>query len=183
MQQLCPKNKLSLPAHRCVHLGVFVVCASSLLIAFFFMERFLGLAPCPLCVIDRLIVAAIACVALVAAIHNPGIAGQRVYATLGGVFGVLGIGVAWRHIVLQQRAAESLGGCAPELEYLIDSLPLFETLLAAFNSVGDCSDVLWTFAGLTIPQQTLLLFVFLTVACASAALKRPGRPEQSTHAL
>lgn len=162
-------------SHRRVHLGVFLVCVASLLIAFFFMERHLGLAPCPLCVIDRLLVAAIAILALAAAAHNPGLAGQRAYATAGVSLGALGVGVSARHIALQQRAAETLGGCAPEMEYLYDNLPLFETLLVVFNSAGDCTDVMWTFAGLTIPQQTLLLFVFLTVVCASAAIRR--RPD------
>lgn len=162
------------PSHRRVHLAVFLICAASLLIAFFFMERRLGLEPCPLCVIDRVLVAAVALVALVAAAHNPGIGGQRVYAGVGCVFGVLGVIASARHIWLQRRAAESLGGCAPELEYLISNLPFLEGLFVVFNSGGDCTEVAWTFAGLSIPQQTLLLFAALTALSLSAALRRRG---------
>jgi disulfide bond formation protein DsbB len=30
---------------------------------------------------------------------------------------------------------------------------------------GNCADIVWTFLGLTIPEQTLLFFIALGAAC------------------
>lgn len=158
---------LRLPcSHRHAHMFVLGVCVAALLIAFFFMELYLGLAPCPLCIVDRVIIVAIAVVSAFACIRAwPSKWGLGLYRSCAGinvVFGALGIAVAARHIWLQQQSTGLFGGCAPEVDFLLETLSSMESFISIFNVAGNCSDITWTFLGLSIPAQTLLLFVFLT---------------------
>ena len=167
-------NFIRLPfSHQLAHAVVFAICAAALLIAVLFMEHYLGLAPCPLCIVDRFIVAVIGVVALAACAHNPAATGQRIYAGANAVFALLGVGVSARHIWLQEQASGFLGGCAPGMDFLIDGMPFSETLWTIFNAPGDCSEVSWTFLGLSIPWQTLLLFVLLALFNLFIALAAP----------
>jgi len=47
-----------------------------------YMEHAMHLEPCPLCIFQRVAAIAVGLVALVAAIHNPGVTGVRVYGIL-----------------------------------------------------------------------------------------------------
>lgn len=138
----------------------FALCAAALLVAFFFMERYLGLAPCPLCVLDRVVVAAMGLVFL-AAVALPGARARRALAGVVIALALAGAGVAGRHIWLQSLPPERAPDCAPDLDYLLESFPLFEALAVIFTTSGECAETVWTFLGLSIPQQTLLLFLTL----------------------
>ena len=161
-------------SNRQMHLVGFVLCAVALLIAVFFMERYLGFAPCPLCLLDRIIVASMAVVFLLAAVHNPRQLWQRVYAGVCTVLGSLGVAVAWRHIWLQSLPAGATPDCAPELDYLLDNFPLLETLSVILNTSGECAEVVWTLGGLSIPWQTLILFVVLVLLCLRIIFRHPA---------
>ena len=54
--------------------------------------------------------------------------------------------------------------CGPSLEYMLDVLPFSETLELVLMGDGNCADVVWTFLGLSIPEQSLILFSGLLVA-------------------
>ena len=57
---------------------------------------------------------------------------------------------------------------------MLDTLPLSETLSIIFNTSGECADIQWSFMGLTIPEQTLLVFNGL-LAIGLYQLLRPSR--------
>ena len=63
-------------------LGAFgaTLCLAALLIAYFILQQHLGLLPCPLCIIDRFIIAALGCGFLCVAIFDK--AAVRVTALL-----------------------------------------------------------------------------------------------------
>ena len=63
--------KKQLPGSRVVNgLGAMINVAA-MLFAVLFLEKTLYLEPCPLCIIDRLIVAGMALIFLLAVLHNP----------------------------------------------------------------------------------------------------------------
>ena len=55
------------------------VCVASLLIAIFFMERVLHLAPCPLCILSRYVVGIMGIIFFVGLIDNQRFISQLVY--------------------------------------------------------------------------------------------------------
>ena len=150
-------------SHRAIHGSILLLSISALAIAFFFMEKHLGLPPCPLCVIDRLLLLIIAALALLAFWQNPVRLGQRVYSGSHLVFALLGSAVATRHIQLQNMPLGQIPDCLPDLGYMLDAFSWLETAGMIFNAAGECAQVQWHWAGLTIPEQTLLLFIGLAL--------------------
>ncbi len=165
-----------LPSPRALHASGFILCVAALLIAVLFMERHLGLAPCPLCVLDRGVLGVMALIFLSAFLHNPAATGQRVYAGSALVFGAGGIALAGRHIYLQNLPAGELPDCTPDLAYMLEALPLTKTLSVIFSTSGECAEIAWTFLGLSIAQQTLLLFVALSALCVACFKAAPRTP-------
>jgi protein dithiol:quinone oxidoreductase len=66
-----------------------------------YAQAVLGLEPCPLCIFQRVGVAAIALVFLAAALHHPKSWGARVYGVLGLLAALATMGVAARHLWIQ----------------------------------------------------------------------------------
>ncbi len=138
----------------------FLFCACLLLVAAWFQFA-QGLEPCPLCITQRVFVFVTALVLLAAAWHNPGSLGQRAYATLAGMLALGGAMISARHVWLQHLPKEEVPACGPGLSYVFEHLPLTETLRMLVSGTGECSEVMWTFLGLSIPGWTLVAFLLL----------------------
>ena len=149
---------MTLPASRIINgLGVFGAVAA-MSFAVFFLQGHLGLDPCPLCVVDRLLIIILGSIFFIALIHNPQLTGQRIYGALATLIATLGAAVCWRHIWLQNLPEALVPSCGPGLDYMLDTLPIAETLQILFTASGECADIQWGFMGLSIPEQTLLVF-------------------------
>lgn len=168
---------LDLSNNRTIYLIAWTLCLLALMISVFFMESYLGLEPCPLCTLSRLIVVALSLLFLLVVLHNPGILVQTLYAGLSVLLIIAGIAVSARHIWLQSLPPELVPGCTPDIGYLFDRFSPVEALETIFNSTGECADISWTFLGLTIPQQTLLFFFVLLFLVLTAVVKS-YRPTQ-----
>ena len=149
---------------------VFLVAAA------LFMEHGLGLEPCPMCIVQRFMVITTGLFALIAAVHNPGILGIRLYGLLTGLSAMAGGYVAGRHVWLQNLPEEQVPACGPSLEYMLDVLPLSEVLYSLFLGDGNCANLVWTFLGISIPGWTFLAFLGLLVT-SLYQLARPNRPD------
>jgi len=168
----------SLTRQRPLFLLAFLICVA-LMAAALTMQYALKLDPCPLCVLQRVFVIALGGIFLVAAVHNPGLVGRRVYGILIVVLGVLGIAVAGRHVWLQNLPADQVPECGPGLEYLLDAFPLTEALSLVFRGSGECADVQWVFLGLTIPGWTLVIFTAFTLAGLILIATRLAMPDSA----
>ncbi|MAR90826.1 MAG: disulfide bond formation protein B [Pseudomonadota bacterium] len=165
---------MTLPSYRILNaLGVLGAIAA-IAFAYFYLQRNLGLAACPLCLVDRGIVIAIGTCFLLALVHNPRALGQRIYAGLALIFSAMGIAVCWRHLWLQSLPKDQVPECSPGLEYMLETFPISETLHTLFNSAGECADIQWTFLGLSIPAQTLLVFIGFALLSLVQILRKRG---------
>jgi disulfide bond formation protein DsbB len=153
-----------LPSRRLGNLLGFAACAGGMAIAFFYFERHLQLEPCPLCWLQRIAMVAVAGVFLVAAIHNPGRWGARVYGLLLALTAGIGVFLAGRHVWIQHLPADKVPACAPDLEYMLDVFSVGETIRKVVFEAGDCADVQWSLLGLSIPAWTLVAFVVIGLA-------------------
>jgi len=143
---------------RIVFAFIFVAATALILDAVFYMQDYLGLDPCPMCVLSRYTFTAIAIVAFIAAIHGPRGTPLKVYSSLVALLAVAGAGVSIRHSYLQHfpPATES---CGTDLEFLLNTLPLSTALPKIFAGSGSCSSVHWKFLGLSLPEWALVWFV------------------------
>ncbi len=152
--------------------GLFLLSVTSIAVAVFFMQEHLGLAPCPLCITQRVFVILLGLFALLAALHNPQGWGRRVYALLCLLAALGGGAVAARHVWLQHLPEDMVPACGPSLEYMLENFPLSETFSLVMMGDGDCAATQWKFLGLSIPEQTLILFVVLAGLSLYQLLRR-----------
>lgn len=145
---------------RLLNLAGFLVCV--VLLAYAYYAQFhLGLEPCPLCIFQRIGVATVGIVFLLAAIHGPSATGRRAYAALVAITATAGAAVAARHIWLQNLPPDQVPACGPGLEYMMDVFSFGETLRMVFTGSGECANVDWSFLGLSMPAWVLIAFVAL----------------------
>jgi disulfide bond formation protein DsbB len=165
---------MSLP-NRAIFAAIFLACAALLADAIFYMQDYLGLDPCPMCIVSRYTFIVIAVIALVAAIHGPRGLALKVYGSLIALFAVAGIGVSIRHSYLQHFPPQ-MESCGTDLEFLLNALPLSQALPKIFAGTGSCSKVAWKFLGLSIPEWALVWFaIFGAVAIWMAFFRRSPR--------
>src|SRR5690606_15946284 len=93
---------------------------------------------------------------LVAAVHNPGRTGSRIYAALVGTAALAGAGIAAWHLRVQAMPPGEVYSCGPGLSYWLETLPLSAVLRNVFLPTGQCSDIDWTFLGLAMPGWVLI---------------------------
>lgn len=116
----------------------------------------LHLEPCPLCIFQRVGVAAMGSVFLLAALHDPGRTGARVYAVLLGLATLFTLAVALRHVYLQHLPADAVPACGASLDYMLKVFPLADVVRRVLTGSGECAKVTWTFLGLSMPACVLL---------------------------
>ncbi len=123
-----------------------------------FMEHVMGLAPCPLCMMQRLWVAVVALIAYASLVHNPR---WGIYPLFGCLAAVVGGGFSLRQLWLQSLPADQVPACGPDLQYMLEAFPLSDVLVAMTSGTGDCAEVSWSLLGISIPGWVLLGFAVL----------------------
>lgn len=145
---------------RLSYLAAFAICAGAVAVAWY-LQYVQGIEPCPLCMIQRVLVIAIGIVYLVAAIHGPALVARRIYGVAVASLALLGAGFAIRHLWLQSLPPERAPACGPGLGYILEHVPLERALKLVIWGSGECAQVVWTFLGLSLPGWTLMTFVAL----------------------
>ena len=132
----------------------------------FYMENFLQLEPCILCYMQRGAVIGFGVIAALGIIVNPKkLNSYRLFVLFILIFALIGASLAIRQLYLQSLPDELVPSCAPDMEYLFDNLPFLEILILAFTGDGNCSEVLWTFLGISIPGWVLIGLCFVIIYC------------------
>lgn len=132
---------------------------AGMVFALFFLQNYKGLAPCPLCVFQRIGLIVMGIFALIAAIGNPKAVILKFILWLGSLAGITwSLGVAARHVWLQHLPADQVPSCGPGLDYWLDALPLQQVIRQVFSGSGECAEISWRFLGLSIPEQALIFF-------------------------
>ena len=155
---------LAFPKGMAQQLAMLLCLASgALLCGALFMEHVMDLAPCPLCMMQRLWVAAVGLVAYVGLLHNPR---WGIYPLLAALCSAIGAGFSIRQLWLQSLPADEVPACGPDLQYMIEVFPLSDVLVAMTSGTGDCAEVSLSVLGLSIPGWTLVGFAALLVIAA-----------------
>lgn len=152
---------MQLPVSRRLGNGLgFLACAALLGYALY-AEHVLGLAPCPLCIFQRVAVIVVGVLFLIAALHNPRRIGAFVYAGLLALAALGGIAIAARHIWIQAQPPGTVAACGADLDYMLEILPLKEVVTKVLAGSGECGTVDWTLLGLSMPWWVLISLAVL----------------------
>ena len=155
------QNPLSALSRRQLNLAGFFACAGLMAYALY-AEHVLLLAPCPLCVFQRMAVIALGIVLLLAALHNPATGVARAYAGLALLAGGTGVAIAGRHVWLQNLPEDKVPACGPGFDYIIESFPLADALKLIFTGSGECATIDWQFLGLSMPAWVVISVSVIT---------------------
>lgn len=132
--------------------------------ALFFLQRHLGLSPCPLCIFQRIGLMVMGGFAAAAALINPKSKAVRLVLWFGSLAGIgWATFVAGRHVWLQHLPPDQVPSCGPGLDYWLDALPMQQVVHEVLAGSGECAVVDWQFLGLSIPEQSLIFFSVLLV--------------------
>ena len=154
---------MTFPNKRILNFVGAVVCAGMMGFALF-AQHVLLLDPCPLCILQRIAVIFLGIIFLVAAIHDPGKIGSRLYTVLIFLVAACGSAVAAWHVRLQNLPPDEVPSCGPGLEYMVDNFPLRDALSMIFKGSGECAEVVWRLLGLSMPTWVIIGVAGLGVA-------------------
>ncbi|AJE13963.1 disulfide bond formation protein B [Stutzerimonas balearica] len=162
---------MNLASPRSPFVLAFLACVL-MIAAALYLEHVMGLAPCPLCIVQRICVIGFGVVCLLAAIHGPAATGRRLYAGFAALFALFGGATAIRQIWLQSIPADELPACLPSLEYMMEALPFQEIARLVLHGTAECAEVNWTMLGLSIPEWSLLGFIAMLAFAGWQLLRR-----------
>ena len=149
-----------LPNVRKTNFLIFIACTLMILAALY-MEHVMGMNPCPLCITQRGFVILTGLLALIAAFHNPALAGRRIYAVLGVISPILGACFAGRQLWLQYMPADQAASCGPSsLSYILEEFAFLEGLDLLLQGDGSCAHV-DKILGLSLALWTFIAFIGL----------------------
>lgn len=140
----------------------FIITILMLALAYF-MQEYMELIPCPLCIVQRMVVIALAVVFFAGFAHNPASWGRRIYGLLLTLVSLAGLLVAGRHTWLQHMPKDKVPACGPGLEFWMDNLPANEVIQKVFQGSGECAVVAYRFIGLSIAEWSLVAFVLFLI--------------------
>ena len=150
--------------------------ACALLLGFgYFLQHVQGLEPCPLCLVQRGFFYAVMATLIAAALHSPGRRGSLVYGVLAALFAAGGLATASRQVWLQHLPADQVPQCGPDLMFMLENLPLAQTLKKLVAGSGECAKVDWTFLGLSIAEWSAIWFVALALYALWLGVVRRAR--------
>lgn len=103
---------------------------------------------------------------LIAALHNPGTRGARVYGVLILLAVACGIAISGRHVWIQAQPPGTVPACGADLNFLLDIMPITEVVQKVLTGSGECGKVDWRFLGLSMPWWVLISLAALGVWAA-----------------
>lgn len=148
----------------------FLACAALIAYALY-AEHVLGLAPCPLCIFQRVAVIAVGALFFLAMLHNPARIGARIYGAAIALTALGGVLISARHIWIQAQPPGTVAACGADLAYLLEIMPVTAVVSKVLTGSGECGKVDWTLLGLSMPWWVLLSL--LTLGAWGTAVNRP----------
>jgi disulfide bond formation protein DsbB len=159
---------------RTLNLLGFLSCAALLGYAWY-AQGVLRVEPCPLCIFQRIGVALMGLVFLVAGLHAARGWGARVYGVLIALAALATMAVAARHVWIQHLPEGAVPTCGAGLKFLLEEFPLAEVVRKVLSGSGECHAVNWTLLSLAMPTWVLLVSAALGLLGLYANLRAPAR--------
>ena len=79
---------------------------------------------------------------------------------MAGLFAMSGAVIAGRQIYLQNLPSDQVPTCAPPMDFLMETLPVFEVMQTILLGDGNCAEYEWRFI-FNFAEWAFIFFVFL----------------------
>lgn len=150
--ETAPRRVLALISAACVAMLAFGM----------YLQYGVGLEPCPMCIVQRYALIAVAVFTGLASLRQGRgwWLGWGVLALLSAGFGAF---VAARQSWLQWYPPE-FATCGRDFYGMVENYPLSRAIPMIFRGSGDCTAIDWTFLGGSIANWSFVAFVFMALA-------------------
>ena len=116
--------------------------------------------PCPLCILQRWSFGFIALCGALMMIPGLYLVIKKALLLIAGLFSMSGVIISGRQIYLQNIPSDQVPTCAPPMDFLLDTLPIFEVIQTILLGDGNCAEYDWRFI-LNFAEWAFIFFVFL----------------------
>jgi disulfide bond formation protein DsbB len=132
----------------------------------YYLQEVQGLQPCPMCIVQRYCLAAVAALALAAA-ATPKACLHKAAAWLSVLIAGFGAFTAARQSWLQWNPPK-FSSCARDPFSMVNNIGLAQVIPKVFAGHGNCTAVDWTFLGGSIANWSFLIFSASIIALLAA---------------
>ena len=144
-------------------LAAISLASAGMLVFGLYLQHYLDLNPCPMCIVQRYALIFVAVFAgLASATGKKSLWITGTLLTL--VSAVLGAYTAANQSWLQWFPPE-VATCGRDLYGMIETFPLKRAIPMIFRGGGDCSTVDWTFLGGSIANWSFICFTLISLVC------------------
>jgi disulfide bond formation protein DsbB len=169
-----------LEINKCINLRALsvlgcVICIAVLAAAIHIENEYM-LAPCPLCMLQRIVFGMLGAVFLLGALL-PKIANMihKIYCALIILVAGTGLGIATRQFWLQYFAPPQKLSCSAGLGHLIEMYPIFDALKIALTGSADCATVDFTILTISFAGWSVILFGLFVIIGIYIMFSQIGR--------
>ena len=163
-------------------LALICVACIAMLAFGMYLQHEVGLEPCPMCVVQRY------ALVLVAVFTGLGAASGSKALRIATILAALAAAVGGAYTAASQSWLQwyppEVVSCGRDIYGMIETFPLQRALPMIFRGAGDCSQIDWTFLGLSIANWSFIAFtgfgLALLVLLARSFRRPPIRPALKT---
>jgi disulfide bond formation protein DsbB len=124
-----------------------------------YLEVYKGMIPCPLCMLQRIVLMVLGILFLIAMMFPMKAMGSFFIGLSSLLTCVGGILLSGRQVWLQHAPPVNLGECGASLTYMFHTLPLIDVLKHIWTGGIECSQQGWAFMHLSLAEWSLIGFV------------------------
>ena len=147
-----------------------LITALGLELSALFFQYVLELKPCIMCIYQRLAIIGVSASALLPVVFFNAITRALGYAgwLVSSVWGVV---IALEHVEIQSGDGGGFYSCdiVPNFPQW---MPLHEWVPFLFEATGDCSEIVWQFAGASMPKIMVFVFSCFILVCALVLINK-----------
>lgn len=136
-----------------------------------FFQYVMDLAPCIMCVYQRVAVCAIILAGFIGFAGCRFLLARVIAYALWGVGAIWGLIIALEHVEIQANSGSLFFSC----EYIPNFptwAPLHEWIPFLFEATGDCGEISWQFLGYSMPQWMVVVYAAYSLAFAIVIVNR-----------
>ncbi|MFZ7229972.1 disulfide bond formation protein DsbB [Avibacterium avium] len=142
-----------------------------------YFQHGMGLAPCVMCIYERVALFGITFSALIGLLYPRALILRLLALLVGLGSAVKGLLLAIKHVDYQLNPAP-WNQCSYMAEFP-QTLPLDRWLPYVFNPTGSCSEISWSFLGFSMAQWIVVIFAFYSLLLSVLLISQFKRVEQN----
>jgi disulfide bond formation protein DsbB len=140
-----------------------LLAVASLLAITAYMQYFMHLNPCPLCLLQRAVMCLLGAVFVIGSVVKFKRCGQMITALSAIIIAAGGLLLAARQVWLQYFPHDTSSDCGASLDYMLQAYPYTQVLKKIFAGTSDCSHMDWQFLHVSLAGWACVSFVGLMV--------------------